>query len=636
MTVLQSQNISKSYGHKVILEKASIQINEGQRVGLVGPNGSGKSTLLKILAGALKHDAGQISMAKNARIEYLAQDGGLESTNSIWEEALTVFSGLMEMEKKLRQLELAIEQDAGKSSAIDNEKLLEEYADLSGEFSHKGGYTYQASARSVLFGLKFNQVGLDFPVSNLSGGQKTRLALAKILLAGPDMMMLDEPTNYLDIETLSWLAQHLQTYPGAILVVSHDRQFLDELVNVIYEIQQGSTSRYVGNYTKFIEQKKAKTLQLEKEFEKQQEEIARTQEFINKNLVRASTTGRAQSRRRTLEKMTLLEKPVHLREAKFSFNIERPSGREVLAARDLIIGYPGKTLSKKITFQLERGERVALVGPNGVGKSTLLKTIYGLLRPLKGYCSIGTHVSMGYYRQEQAVPDSHRQVLDDLWDRYKAMDEKDIRTVLGNFLFSGDDVYKSTGDLSGGERARLSLAKLMLKKANFLLLDEPTNHLDIYSKEVLEDALGDFPGTLLFVSHDRYFINKLATSVLELSPGGITIFQGNYDEYVNRKKMAQTPETGNLATVEPRKAEAKNNYMQEKELKRQEEKKLKTIADLEADIEKAEQNISSLQKEIFSPEICDNYNLLMEKNNRIEDLKSKLMEYYTQWEELSK
>ncbi|MDF2855315.1 MAG: multidrug transporter ATP-binding protein [Neobacillus sp.] len=513
MILLQVNQLAKYYGADLILSNIKLELQTRDRVALVGRNGAGKSTLLKIIAGHLSHDGGEIIKPKEVTIGYLAQNTGLESNMSIWDEMLSVFESLRNLEKNLRQLEQQMSDSAVIEDPDRFEKVLKEYDTLQVKFKELGGYQYEADIRSILHGLNFHDS--TKMISSLSGGQKTRLALGKLLLTKPDILILDEPTNHLDIDTLSWLEQYLQGYDGAILIVSHDRYFLDKVVTQVYEVSRRQIQKFVGNYSSYLDQKALNYERDMKVFEKQQQEVANLQDFIQRNLARASTTKRAQSRRKKLEKMEILDRPLgDEKSATFSFEIEKQSGNDVLAVDSLAVGYSGNKVSENITFRAYRSESIALVGPNGIGKSTLLKTIIKKLPALAGTIHYGANLTIGYYDQEQAELTSNKRVLNELWDEYPLISEKEIRTVLGNFLFSGDDVLKIVSTLSGGEKARLALAKLMLEKANVLILDEPTNHLDLDSKEVLENALVDYPGTILFVSHDRYFINRIATKVL--------------------------------------------------------------------------------------------------------------------------
>jgi len=640
MILLQAEHIEKTYGIETILQDISLQIQSGERVGLVGVNGAGKSTLMKILAGELSYDSGTIRIPKDVTLGYLAQNSGLESERSIWEEMLSVFTHLQQEEQELRELEAKMGDPAVIADDKRYQQLLENYAHRSEAFKEKGGYSYEGAIRGVLHGLRFADMDYQTPIRTLSGGQKTRLALAKLLLQSPSILLLDEPTNYLDIETLTWLEMYLQNYPGAILVVSHDRYFLDKLVTIVYEIERTRATRYVGNYSRFLDQKAARLEQELKRFEKQQEEIAKLEDFIARNIARATTTKRAQSRRKTLEKIDRLDKPImHSKSVHFSFDVSKMSGNIVMRAQNVAIGYPDAVLSRRLTFEIEREERVALVGPNGIGKSTLLKTIVGQLEALKGDVQFGSNVTIGYYDQEHRNLNLSNTVLGEIWDEYPQMPEKDVRTLLGNFLFSGDDVQKRVADLSGGERARVSLAKLMLKQANFLIFDEPTNHLDIYSKEVLENALYDYPGTILFVSHDRYFLNKIATRVLELSPDGVTNYLGNYDYYVEKKQelaelaaeLAAQPAKKQGAVAQPE----KTSYELDKEAKRRERQRARRLEEIEATIHKREADIVRWEEELCLPEIYSDHVQAKERNDLIRAARDELERLYDEWSSLS-
>lgn len=644
MILLQAEQIQKAYGIDIILQDISLQIQTGERIGLVGVNGAGKSTLMKILAGQLSYDSGIIRKPKEVTMGYLAQDGGLESEGTIREEMLSVFTHLQEEERELRKLEERMGDPAILTDAKRYEQILEDYSRRSESFKERGGYSYEANIRGVLHGLRFAEMDVNTPIKTLSGGQKTRLALAKLLLQAPTILLLDEPTNYLDIETLTWLETYLQNYQGAILVVSHDRYFLDKLVTVVYEIERTRATRYPGNYSQFLDIKAAKLEQELKRFEKQQDEIAKLEDFIARNIARASTTKRAQSRRKALEKIDRMDRPMmHTKSANFSFDIAKMSGNLVLRANDLSVGYPDAVLSRKLTFEVEREERIALVGPNGIGKSTLLKTLVEKLPALAGSFQLGSNVTIGYYDQEHRVLNESKTVLAEIWDDYPQMQEKEIRTLLGNFLFSGDDVQKKIKELSGGERARVSLAKLMLREANFLILDEPTNHLDLFSKEVLENALFDYPGTILFVSHDRYFLNKIATRVLELSPEGVTSYLGNYDYYVEKK--AELAELASEAAAQGavRKGSSsssapvadKSNYELDKEAKRRERQRQRRLEEIETAIACREEAIAKWEEELCLPEIYTDHVQANERNENIHKAKAEIEKLYEEWSELS-
>lgn len=644
MILLQVNQLTKYYGADLILHNIKLEIQTRDRIALVGRNGSGKSTLLKIIAGELNYDSGEIIKPKDVTIGFLDQHTGLDTDNSIWEEMMNVFQDLKDMEKQLRYLEQQMSKEDVYQNEMKYNKILSEYDYLQNEFKEKGGYQYEADIRSVLHGLNFADYSYDTKISTLSGGQKTRLALGKLLLSKPDILILDEPTNHLDIETLTWLEQYLQTFNGAILIVSHDRYFLDKVVNQVYECANNTLTRYIGNYSKYLEQKAANFEREMKMYEKQQEEIARIKEFIARNIVRASTTKRAQSRRKMLEKMEIMDRPsIDDKSVSFSFQIERQSGNEVLNVSDLSIGYNSNILSSNIHFRVTRGDSIALLGPNGVGKSTLLKTLVGKLTAIHGSIQFGTNVNIAYYDQEQADLTSNKSVLNELWDEYPMKTEKEIRTVLGNFLFSGDDVLKPVSTLSGGEKARLSLAKLMLLNANLLILDEPTNHLDLDSKEILENALVDYPGTILFVSHDRYFINRIATKVFELTKDGITEYLGDYDYYVEKKEemleLKKLTEDENQKNVnkspkEVEKLDNKSRYELEKELKKRARQRQRRIEEIQNRIETLEEMINEKEQLFINPEIYTDHTKVANLNEEISQAKKEMEDLLEEWAEL--
>jgi len=632
MILLQASGIQKSFGTDSILTNINLEVQSGERVALVGRNGCGKSTLLKIITGVEPYDAGELSFGKDVSIGYLEQNSTLQSSRSIYQELESVFAELLEKEKRLRVLEQEIAKDH-------SEKRLEEYDRLLEEFTRAGGYTYHAEIQSVMHGLGFQNYSPDTPIGSLSGGQKTRISLGKLLLKKPDLLILDEPTNHLDIETLTWLENYLRHYPGAILVVSHDRYFLDKLVNKIYEISRGVSHRYTGNYSAYLQQKAADYERQMKLYEKQQKEIKNLEDFIQRNIARASTTKRAQSRRKKLEKMTIIERPKgDDKTAGIRFDIKKISGNDVLSAQDLIIGYGDKAIAKRLSFRLYREDSVALVGPNGMGKTTLLKTIIGALKPLEGSIRLGANVSIGYFDQEQKGLTPNKTVLNELWDDYPLMNEEDIRTALGSFLFTGDDVLKTVASLSGGERARLALAKLMMRRDNFLILDEPTNHLDLPSKEALEAALIDFPGTLLFVSHDRYFINRIATKVWELSSNGLTEYLGDYDYYVEKKAEQEELRKLQQENAPTRSAESaepmQDSYEETKRKKQEERKRQRRIAELEEEISSLETAVQALEQQLLDPDVYMNHEKATEVNDQLSAKKSQLEALIDEWTEL--
>ena len=638
LILLQVNALSKLYGAETILANIKLEVQTKDRIALVGRNGAGKSTLLKIIAGELSHDGGEIIKPKDVSIGYLAQNTGLETSLTIWDEMLTVFTHLQQMETKLRRLEQEMGKEENFSNEATYERLLAEYDQLQLDYKDQGGYQYEADIRSILSGLGFPVETHQTTISTLSGGQKTRLALGKLLLTKPDLLILDEPTNHLDIETLTWLEQYLQGYPGAILIVSHDRYFLDKLVTQVYEISNKESRRFVGNYSKYLDLKSALYEQEMKRYEKQQDEIAKLEDFVQKNIARASTTKRAQSRRKQLDRMELLTRPLgDSKSASFHFDIEKQSGNDVLQVKDATIGYDKDPIIEHVTMRLTRGDSVALVGPNGIGKSTLLKSIVNKLPLLHGDVSFGSNVSVGYYDQEQANLTSSKRVLNELWDEYPLQPEKEIRTILGNFLFTGDDVLKPVSSLSGGQKARLALAKLMMQKSNLLILDEPTNHLDLNSKEILENALIDYPGTLLFVSHDRYFINRVTTTVIELSTEGAQEYLGDYDYYVEKKnemieraELEQEDETPVQKTV----AQEKLNYLEEKERKKLERQRTRKIEELEQNIVQFEEEIATLEDQLCLPEIYADYEKASEITTKKQTLQEQLDACMAEWEEL--
>ena len=599
MIILQANKIERSFAGEVLFDNISLQVDERDRIALVGKNGAGKSTLLKILVGEEEPTSGEINKKRDLSLSYLAQDSRFESSNTIYDEMLHVFDDLRKTEKTLRQMELAM----GEKTGADLEKLMQDYDRLSEEFRQAGGFTYEADIRAILNGFKFDESMWQMKIEELSGGQNTRLALAKMLLEKPNLLVLDEPTNHLDIETIAWLENYLVNYSGALLIVSHDRYFLDKVATITLDLTKHSLDRYVGNYSSFVEQKEQKLLTEAKNYEKQQKEIAALEDFVNRNLVRASTTKRAQSRRKQLEKMERLDKPeAGTKSAHMTFHSDKTSGNVVLTVEEAAVGYDDQILSEPINLDIRKMNAVAIVGPNGIGKSTLIKSIVGQIPFIKGEARFGANVEVGYYDQTQSKLTPHNSVLDELWNDFKLTPEVEIRNRLGAFLFSGDDVKKTVGMLSGGERARLLLAKLSMENNNFLILDEPTNHLDIDSKEVLENALIDFDGTLLFVSHDRYFINRVATQVLELSEEGSTLYLGDYDYYLEKKAELEALVAAQ-AEAEPASSTEEvtsNDYHLQKQNQKELRKITRRIEQLEAEMEELDQKIQAITETMHS------------------------------------
>jgi ATP-binding cassette subfamily F protein 3 len=635
--LLQASGIHKYYATTPVLTGVSIQVGERDRIGLVGANGAGKSTFLRILAGELQSDNGSVSKAKELRIGYLAQNGGLQGHRTIQEEMNSAFGPLLAQEKELQLMEARVADPTEQDDAVRYASLLTQYSDLAERFREAGGYEMSNRIRSILHGMGFGGFSPDTEVSSLSGGQRTRLALARLLLVQPDLLLLDEPTNHLDIDTLAWLEQYLRTYSGAMVIVSHDRFFLDATVTAIVEIERHTATRYTGNYSRFMELKAADFEQKLKQFDQQRKELSRMEEFVQRNLARASTTRRAQSRRNALERIERLEKPGALRQASFSFTTERRSGKDVLQIYDASAApsQQMEPLFRAVTIEVKRGERLALLGPNGVGKTTLLRALVGSLELRSGSVRWGAGVSLGYYDQEQRELTPSNTVLEEVWASFPHKPEAEIRTVLGNFLFTGEDVRKTVGSLSGGEKARVALSKLMLKQANVMVLDEPTNHLDLMSREVLEAALEEYDGTLLFVSHDRYFLNRIADRIVELHQGGTHEFLGNFDEMVQKKKdMAEWENAAQTAQRGSEPAVPASDYETDKQAKREERARARKREQAENEITRLETDISALEEEMAKPEVSTDYMLLREKQTLADSLRPKLEAAYAAWESL--
>ena len=630
MIILQANKIERSFAGEVLFDNINLQVDERNRIALVGKNGAGKSTLLKILVGEEEPTSGEINKKKDISLSYLAQDSRFESENTIYDEMLHVFDDLRRTEKQLRQMEL----EMGEKSGEDLDKLMSDYDRLSENFRQAGGFTYEADIRAILNGFKFDESMWQMKIAELSGGQNTRLALAKMLLEKPNLLVLDEPTNHLDIETIAWLENYLVNYSGALIIVSHDRYFLDKVATITLDLTKHSLDRYVGNYSRFVELKEQKLATEAKNYEKQQKEIAALEDFVNRNLVRASTTKRAQSRRKQLEKMERLDKPeAGKKSANMTFQSEKTSGNIVLTVENAAIGYDGEILSEPINLDLRKMNAVAIVGPNGIGKSTFIKSIVEQIPFIKGEKRFGANVEVGYYDQTQSKLTASNTVLDELWNDFKLTPEVEIRNRLGAFLFSGDDVKKSVGMLSGGEKARLLLAKLSMENNNFLILDEPTNHLDIDSKEVLENALIDFDGTLLFVSHDRYFINRVATHVLELSENGSTLYLGDYDYYVEKKAEVEMIQTEEASTSnQAKEASPVNDYQAQKESQKEVRKLMRQIENLEAEIEELESQSQAISEQMLETNDAEK---LMELQAELDKISHRQEEAMLEWEELS-
>lgn len=644
MILLQANNVMRRFGADVLFHDINLQIQEHGRTALVGRNGAGKTTLLKMIAGITSPDEGTISKSKDLTIGYLAQDQGLDSQNSIWAELDLVFAPLHKMEKQIHQLEnqLASLDPATKELQLTTEK----YSQLQSAFKKQGGFEYESRMRGILKGFGFEEADYQTAINSLSGGQKTKLALAKILLQSPDLLILDEPTNHLDMNVLAWLEDYLKSYQGALLVVSHDRYFLDRVVSDIYDLDNHTLRHYTGNYTQFMQHKQEWLTAEWKHYEQQQKKIAKLEDFVNRNIVRASTTKRAQARRKQLEKMDRMDRPeTDDRSIHFHFHSDKDSGNEVLDVDRAVVGYNDQKLAGPLSFSVRKPQRVGIIGPNGIGKSTLLKSILDRIPLISGSIKLGANLQIGYYDQEQQQLHPEKSVLNEVWDDHSNVPEKDIRSLLGSFLFVGDDVYKLVHDLSGGEKARLELTKLSFKPINFLILDEPTNHLDIDSREVLENAINEFSGTVLFISHDRYFINQVATDVLDMSATGIKHYEGDYDDYLEavNKELASTAgqdEQQLNSAAKPKKSSAQQSYQQSKETQRARRKLQRQVDKLEDQMASLEEQSQAIQEQMSQPEVATDIGQLADLQKQLNKLNEQSEEVELEWtnaaEELEK
>ena len=629
MIVLSAQNVAKSFGVNEVLLDVSFTLQQGDRMGLVGVNGCGKSTLMRIIAGLETPDSGEIAMVRGARVGYLAQQDMVTHGASVWDELQKVFEPVFEMEKRLRALEAEMahaHEDAARFS-----RLSSDYDRLSRAFEEADGYAWKSLVAGVLNGLGFKPAQYEQSVDSLSGGEKTRLCLARLLLQKPDLLLLDEPTNHLDMETLQWLENYLSAYRGSVLVISHDRYFLDHVCTGMVEILMGVSEQYSGNYTRYIAQRqerfetriRAYELQ-QKEIERQQAIIARYRMFNREKSIRA-----AESREKALERMEKLDKPVDERSIRFSFEARRRTGEDVLMVREVSKSFGDKHLFSGLTLHVRAGDRVALIGPNGVGKSTLVKLIVGEEAPDTGDIRYGANVDIGYYDQHQSSLHPEKTVLDEVWDRFPRMEQSDVRGALGMFLFTGDDVFQPIKTLSGGEKGRVALTALMLRKDNLLLLDEPTNHLDMDSREVLEDALSDFGGTIITVSHDRYFINRVANRIIEMRPDGVTEYMGNYDDYVERKNRPVEQE----AVAGKTRTELEKEKRREK-MNKQALRQLKVRAqEAERAVGQKEEEIAQLEAQMADPDLYADAGRFAEINRAYQKAQAELPLLYEQWEQ---
>ena len=629
--LIQLNNVTKNFVVNEIFSNVKMEINDKDRVAIVGRNGAGKSTFLKIISGELSFDSGERTISKNTTIGYLSQEFIVREDLSIYEEMITCFDEIISLEANLEKLsyELTpenIENDPG---------LLDRFDRLQNEVLTHKDYHYKSKIESVLYGLDFTKDVFDKKISTFSGGEKTRLSMAKLLLSEPDLLILDEPTNHLDMENVAWLENYLSSYNGAIVIVSHDRYFLDKVVNVVYNLEFGKLKKYVGNYSKFLKQYEEDYEKQLKEFTSQQKDIKRLEEFVQKNIARASTSKMAKSRQKVLDKMELIDNPKKDdKAANIEFNIKEQSGRDVLMIENLKVGYDGKQVGNAYNFSVYKGDRIAIVGRNGIGKSTLIKTIAKKQNAIGGSVHYGSKVSLGYYDQKQAEFESSKTILNELWDEYPLMKEAEVRTVLGRFLFRGDSVLKIVRDLSGGEKARLQLAKLMLEKNNLLVLDEPTNHLDITSKQVLEDALENYEGTIVFVSHDRYFINKIANKVLDITGDDYSIYLGNYDYYLEKREQELIAKKLKEEKTDEVQEKVANDYTLGKEEKKRIRKLERTREELLEKIESLEEKVTLVNNELTKEEVYTDAIKVQEYNEELRSLNQEIEDLNNTWLEI--
>ena len=638
--ILACKDISKSYGTDVILEKISFNLEEKEKAAIVGVNGAGKTTLFKIITDAISYDSGQLYIPKGTTIGYLEQNIDIRSEKTIHEEMLSVFESVFKTEEKLREMELEMPNVPQK----EYNSFMEQYSRLQHEFEESDGYSYQSRINGVLKGLGFTEEEYSQKVCTLSGGQKTRVFLGKLLLMKPDLLLLDEPTNHLDIESIQWLEDFLKGYTGSVLIISHDRYFLDKTVTKIIEIENRCSTVYNGNYSFFISQKEVIRAAQLKQYADQQKEIKHQEEVIKtlRQFNREKSIKRAESREKALNKMEKIEKPENLPEKMhFRLTPRIQSGNDVLSVDSLSMAFDSNKLFSNVTFEIKRGEKVAIIGPNGIGKSTLFKIILGELAPKSGKTTLGVNVYPGYYDQEHHELDDRNTIFDEIHNAYPNMTNGEIRSVLAAFVFTNDDVFKTIGTLSGGEKGRVSLAKIMLSKSNFLILDEPTNHLDMYSKEILENAINSYEGTVLYISHDRYFIDKTAERVIELSKDGVTQYLGNYSYYMEKKAERERLAAANAADMsasqsvkETAVSDSKADWLMQKEEQAKARKKANEIKKVEDEIEKTEARIAELDELLFTPEVNADTEKLKTLFDEKTVLETKLEDLYEKWEEI--
>lgn len=636
MIILSCSNISKAYVVDNIIEDISFTINDNEKVGLIGLNGAGKTTLFNILTGELDYDSGNIVIPKNKKIAYLKQNTKIESDKTIFDEMLTMFGDIISMENDIRQLETEISKFTEHDEDGVLEALMDKYTKLNERFIEMDGFSYKSLIRGVLKGLSFNDDDFDKPINILSGGQKTRVMLAKLLLERADILLLDEPTNHLDIDAISWLEKYLNSFNGAVIIISHDRYFLDNIVNKVMLLENKNIKIYNGNYSEFMKKRKTEIEQALKKFEEYEKEIERQEEIINRLHAYGSKRNirQAFSRQKALDKIKKTERPNYEnKKLKLRFTPKLRSGQDVLKVENLSKSYDDRTIFNDIAFNVYRGEKVGIIGPNGIGKSTLLKIIAGKIDSNDGKTEIGHFVNIGYYDQEQTHLDLENTVIDEIWDDNPKFNYYDVRSLLAQFLFTGDDLFKIIGDLSGGEKGRLSLLKLMLSESNFLLMDEPTNHLDIDSKEILEDSLINYDGTVLVVSHDRYFLNKVTNKIIDMSHDGVFEYLGNYDYYLEKK--AELEQTDDEIIITKTKTQINAERKKDRNLKSEKKKREKEVKDIEEKIEHNENEIASLEDKLCQQTTYNDKNLVLEINEKIQVLNAELEELYAVWSELT-
>ncbi|CEN80409.1 ribosomal protection-like ABC-F family protein [Paraclostridium sordellii] len=636
MIVLSCNNLNKSFGIDTVLENISFTVNEGDKVGIIGVNGTGKTTLFKVLSGIYGYDSGDIYLGKGVEIGYLEQNTNFQSDKTIYEEVLEVFSDLMEMEKYIRNLEIKISEESSNPQSKELDKLMNEYSHKLELFSELNGYGYKSEVKGILKGLGFSDEDMQTPINILSGGEKTRVLLSKLLLKNPSLLLLDEPTNHLDSDAIEWLEVFLKQYKGTVIIISHDRYFLDQVVNRVFEIHNKRLKTYNGNYSKFIELSKVEKELEVKKYEDQQKEIKKQEESIErlKAYGREKHLKRARSKEKMLDKVDVLDKPdVFRKKASIQFNPAVSSGNDVLEVKDLSMGYGERILFKDINFNIYRGEKVALIGANGIGKSTLFKIIMNEIVPLTGNTKLGTNVHVDYFHQEQKTLNLDNTIIDEIWNDHPNLNQTTLRNMLGSFLFEDEEVFKKISTLSGGERARVAILKLILSNSNFLLLDEPTNHLDIDSKEVLEEALLNYTGTLFTISHDRYFLNTVVDKILVLDSEGITEYLGNYDYYMEKKKQALEMNTVE-AVEEKTKTQLKDEKRKEREQREIEKKARVRRQNIEKEIEEIEAKIEELDLLMCQEDVYSNPEKSKEVSQNKSNLEENLNNLYEEWEQL--